>query len=281
MGVQVAALTVPLTVKSPSPSALSDVKSFPPFQDWVSSFSYELSHSPVAKSLRVNGIEVADVDYFKNGKVGFVKFTVDAEWVQGGESGRTDKPVKIPGIVFARGGSVAVLVLLHAKDPRNEQDKEARVVLTVQPRLPIASLSFTELPAGMLDGESHKFAGTAAKELEEECGIQIKEDDLIDLTTLALGEDGRNPDGQSRLGHTGVYTSPGGSDEYIKLFLCRKTLPLADIARLEGFEGGLRNEGERIKLKVVRLADLWRSTRDMKALSALALYENCERKGLL
>ena len=49
------------------------------------------------------------------------------------------------------------------------------VVLCRQPRLPAGFASFPEIPAGMLDGSGH-FTGVAAKELQEETGIEISED---------------------------------------------------------------------------------------------------------
>jgi ADP-sugar diphosphatase len=80
------------------------------------------------------------------------------------------------------------------------------VVLTVQPWVPAGSLEFVELPAGMLDDSS--FTGAAAaKEIQEECGIEIPADELLDLTQLALGKfvDG----GEEKL-QTAVYPSPRG-----------------------------------------------------------------------
>lgn len=47
--------------------------------------------------------------------------------------------------------------------------RKDKILLTLQPRIPVPHLSFPELPAGMLDG-SGNFAGTAAKEIEEETG---------------------------------------------------------------------------------------------------------------
>jgi len=78
-------------------------------------------------------------------------------------------------------------------------------VLTVQPWVPAGSLEFVELPAGMLDDSS--FTGAAAKEIQEECGIEIPADELLDLTQLALGKfvDG----GEEKL-QTAVYPSPRG-----------------------------------------------------------------------
>ncbi|KAJ3137248.1 hypothetical protein HDU90_002034 [Geranomyces variabilis] len=259
---------IPLTAKAPTTIDLAKVEAFPPFKDWVSALDTELSRSPVANRVAVRGVEVTDVDEFGNGKIGFVKFKADVQWSDA-EGGR------IPGVVFARGGSVALLVIVRPEEATTRQtgnkgDKDERVVLVVQPRVAVASLAFAELPAGMLDGE-RKFSGTAAKELKEECGIEISEDELVDLTDLALGSDGGS----------GVYPSPGGSDEYIRLFLCRKRMPSAEIDRLEGAKGGLRGEGERIDLRLVKKRDLWKLTRDMKALSALTLYEKCAEAGLL
>lgn len=57
-----------------------------------------------------------------------------------------------------------MMIILKAK---GEEDK---LLLTLQPRIAVPHLLFPELPAGMLDG-SGNFAGTAAKEIEEETGI--------------------------------------------------------------------------------------------------------------
>ncbi|KAJ3005434.1 hypothetical protein HKX48_000686 [Thoreauomyces humboldtii] len=287
---------VPLTSRTHSsidtPDLLEQVQSFPAFAEWRAALDRELVASSVGPRVEVAGVHITDVDTFGSGKLGFVKFTVDARWKKDDGDGDEDAEAtgpRIPGIVFARGGAVAVLVIVRPSGSgkgkgkgNHDDDDEERVVLVVQPRLPIADLAFPELPAGMIDDDAGRFAGTAARELEEECGIVIAEDELTDLTDLAYrnttttdDDDGGKVKGQ------GVYPSPGGSDEHIRLFLCRKELDRDEIERMEGRRGGLRGEGERIVVRLVKLKELWNATRDMKALSALALYDRCLAEGLL
>ncbi len=76
----------------------------------------------------------------------------------------------VPGIVFMRGGAVSILPILQC-------DGQRHVLLCRQPRLPVGLAQFPEIPAGMLDG-SGKFSGVAAKELEEETGIVIRDDQV-------------------------------------------------------------------------------------------------------
>jgi ADP-sugar diphosphatase len=77
---------------------------------------------------------------------------------------------KVPGIVFMRGGAVSILVVLHCGGQRF-------VLICKQPRIPVGASAFAEIPAGMLDGDG-KFGGVAAKELQEETGMIIKEDEV-------------------------------------------------------------------------------------------------------
>lgn len=135
------------------------------------------------------------------------------------------------------------------------------------------SLAFTELPAGMLDSHA-TFVGAAAKEIEEECGIVVEAEELLDLTQLALGGVG----GEEEL-QAAVYPSPGGCDEAVRVFACRREVGEGELAEWKGRLTGLREEGEMITLKLVRMTELWRETRDAKALCAVALWEGLKREG--
>src|SRR5262249_50206886 len=119
----------------------------------------------------------------------------------------------IPGIVFMRGGAVGMLPVLTCKGKKY-------TVLTVQPRVPSGRFDFVEIPAGMLDG-SGKFGGVAAKELKEELGMDVSEDMLIDLTEFA--------------GYgSGVFVSPGGTDETLRLFAFEQEVTEEELASYEG-----------------------------------------------
>ena len=170
-------------------------------------------------------------------------------------------------------------------DPPTE--KEKWVLLTVQPRVAAASLAFAEIPAGMIDEGS--FKGSAAKEISEETHINADNDELLNMSELAVPQDttfdwmvrrhGKSGDGKEPLS-VAMYPSPGACDEMIQLFLYQKRLPGDLIDALKDRQTGSKTENEKITLKLVRLENLWREcSRDGKALAALALYEGLRREG--
>eukprot|EP00004_Rigifila_ramosa_P013728 TRINITY_DN3064_c0_g1_i3.p1 TRINITY_DN3064_c0_g1~~TRINITY_DN3064_c0_g1_i3.p1 ORF type:complete len:927 (-),score=260.92 TRINITY_DN3064_c0_g1_i3:30-2810(-) len=193
-------------------------------------------------SVTVRSVHITSVDLFGS-RIGFFKFFADAVDSAG---------AAIPGIVFMRGGSVGILPILHCDGVRY-------TLLTVQARLPIASADFPEIPAGMLD-EQGDFAGVAAKELEEETGIKLNKTDLIDLSGIATP------------GFSGMFPSPGGCDEFVRLYAFERVVSSAQLSQFQGKLTGDIAEGEKITLKVIKLSDLVTETPDAKALSALHLY---------
>ncbi|XP_068634741.1 nudix hydrolase 14, chloroplastic [Aristolochia californica] len=205
------------------------------------------------RDISLKQVLIQGVDKFGR-RIGFLKFKAD---VFDKETGQ-----KIPGIVFSRGPAVAVLILLEA-------DGQTFVVLTDQARVPVGKF-ILELPAGMVDDDGNDVIGTAVREVEEEIGISLKLEDMVNLTSFLDPSTGCK-----------VFPSPGGCDEEISLFLYRGHASVEVIKAMHGKEMGLRDHGEMIMVHVVPYEKLWRVTADAKVLCALALYEMAKRDGLL
>ncbi|KAJ0968668.1 hypothetical protein J5N97_025585 [Dioscorea zingiberensis] len=222
------------------------------FQNWLKSVQSETGLL-ASGEMSLRQVIVQGVDMFGRG-VGFLKFKADVFDKKTG--------VKIPGIVFARGQSVGVLIIL-------ESGGEEYVVLTEQVRVPIGRF-ILELPAGVLDDDRGDVVGTAVREVEEETGIHLKIEDMVNLTSFLDPKTGCK-----------IFPSPGGSDEELSLFLYRGFVEEEIISSLQGKEMGLRDHGELIRVHVVPYDNFWRSTADAKALTAIALYEMAKRDGFL
>jgi len=265
----------PITVNLTPGLDQEQLWSFPAFQIWLSTLRRSLaqqkhpSHEFHATPYVLRQIDIQAVDFFRPGVLGFVKFRAHVS-TDGGEI--------LPGSVFLRGGSVGMLLIVQPDDIAIDSEEGKLVILTIQPRIPAGSLTFLEIPAGTL-GDRGTFAGRAAQEIKEETGLIIPQEELVDLTALTLGLQSRQGGGEENL-QDGVYPSPGGSDEFIPLFLCQKRMPRGDIQNLQGRLTGLRHEGEKISLKLVPLEQLWKEgVRDGKTLAAWALYSGLKQEG--
>lgn len=259
-----------VSVKLPKNLSSEELMNFPPFKDWLSAMHQSLQlqtedathafHDPATK-FNLTSITVQSVDRFGD-NIGFVKMATTVQ---------NEKNEALPGVVFMRGGSVAVLMIIRPLDNEDER----LVIMTQQPRVPVGSLSFFEIPAGMID-RAGTFSGAAAKEIREETGLSISQDELIDMTEKALA-DAQAPESFLK---KAMYPSPGGSDEYIALFLWEKPMHRMDINELRNRLAGVDNE--KIRVKLVKYEELWKEgARDAKTLAALALYEGLSREGTL
>jgi len=213
-----------------------------PFKEWLTGFKHN--------ELTLKGVHIQSIDIFPNGKVGFIKFKADVE--------KDNKLV--PGIVFLRGGSVAILTILVCNGIEY-------TLGTVQPRVPIGRY-FLETPAGMIDDNTKNFIGVAAKEMQEETEITISTEKLIDLTELAYN--GR---------YQGIIPSAGGCDEFIRCYVYRQEVTLEKLQQFNQKLTGLLSEGESITLRVIPLQDFWKETSDVKALCCLFLYYMLLKEG--
>ncbi|CAF2042738.1 unnamed protein product [Brassica napus] len=235
-------------------------------------------------TMTLKEVIIQGVDMFGE-RIGFLKFKAD---ILDKESGH-----KVPGIVFARGPAVAVLILLES------DDGETYAVLTEQVRVPTGKVVL-ELPAGMLDDDEGDFVGTAVREVEEEIGIKLKKEDMVDLTAFLDPSTGHRifPSPVikaifSSMSYNvcviwlvvafslGVSLVQGGCDEEMSVFLYRLQVEQETIKQLQGKETGLREHGEFIKVRLVPYRELWRKTADAKVLMSIGLYEMAQRVGLV
>jgi len=197
----------------------------------------------------VKGVHVDSVDMF-GPRVGFIKFKADV-------IDHTGKPIS--GIVFMRGGSVAMLPVFVC-------GRRYYTALCVQPRLPTGQFDFVEVPAGTVDG-SGNFAGAAAREIEEELHMTVSEKELIELGAATIRKDG-------------LWLSPGAADEMMRFYAFVKRVSKQWLAEVNGRCTGLLEEHEQITLKIAPLASLV-DVPDAKTIVAHALFHNARRKGLI
>lgn len=151
----------------------------PKFVEYIQNFDHV--------ALKLTHIEVRDIFMFgKNVGFALVNCTV---------YNKKSNQLNPAGIVFIRGGAVAILVIA-------ECEKRKYALLTHQYRVPMGT-AIVEAVAGMLDDDRDSNGkpdpyGVAIKELEEETGLKLKRTDLIKV--------GR------------MYPSGGGCDEFIDCF---------------------------------------------------------------
>lgn len=154
---------------------------------------------------------------------------------------RTDDVVMPDGSVVRRDyqvhpGSVAVLAL----------DAEDRVVILRQYRHPVRQ-KLWEIPAGLLDIPGENPLHAAQRELYEEAHVKAESWRVL----------------------TDVYTTPGGCDEAIRIFLAR------DLSEVEGERFEVEDEEADMELARVPLGEL------VRGVLAGDLHNNCLVVGVL
>jgi ADP-sugar diphosphatase len=227
------------------------------FRDWYTNLDTSLVIDPYDGVSNTGGICIQSFDFFPNGALGFVKFKV---YIKAPDAKKPGSMMNIPGIVFLRSPAVAILPVFSVAG-----DDDKYTLITVQARAPVGKANFQEIPAGMMD-DNNNFAGVAIREFKEEIGMDVSAVEMVCLTDFAF-----------KGLHAGMYPSAGGCNEYLKLFLWRKYLTLDEFNTLKQkvrtAVNGEEKEGEQIKVRVIRLEDLYWEAPDAKALSALALYK--------
>jgi 8-oxo-dGTP pyrophosphatase MutT (NUDIX family) len=241
-------------------------------QTWIANLNRSLalqssiSHPFHADPYALRSVTIQSYDLFGGGRLGFLKLTASVT------NGANES---LPAAALLRGPSVAMLVMLVPDDAPPESD-ERYVILTVQPRVPVGSLAFVEIPAGMVD-DAGSFKGAAAKEIEEELGMTITEDQLTCLSELVVPS-ASGAEGEENL-PSAMFPSAGGCDEHVTIYSHERRVPRDQLNEWTGKLTGLRSHGEKITLKLVAMKDLWKEgARDAKALAAVALWEGARRE---
>ncbi|KAG5984539.1 hypothetical protein E4U55_004322 [Claviceps digitariae] len=265
-----------VAIDLPEGLTAEQLRSFRPYNQWMANLNKSLSlqsrtsHPFHSDPYILRSVTIQSFNRFGSHRLGFVKIAASVS-NSAGES--------LPAIALLRGPSVAMLVMLIPDDVPDGSD-ERYVVLTVQPRVPAGSLAFVELPAGMVD-DSGSFKGAAAKEIEEELGLVINEEQLVCLSQLAENAT-KGSGAQEEQLPAAMFPSAGGCDEHVTIYSYEKRIPRPQLKDWSGRLTGLRSQGEKITLKVVHMKDVWKEgARDAKCLAAVALWDGLKREKLI
>jgi ADP-sugar diphosphatase len=216
------------------------------FEEWAATIAHETG-------IEISKIHIQSLD-MSGSEVRSTKIKID-----GSKNGKL-----APGLIFMRGGTPAILVILKAK---SENKTYSYALIVRQPCVAVCASSIPEMPLGVLDDDGN-FVGSAAKRMYELSGIEINESSLINMTQMVHGSS-----------HPGMYPSCGGSAEYNPLLLYRQVVSDAE---LKDMQNKLDQQKDTLlRLELCPLDRLWRMTPDAKALSALCLYEKLMAAGRL
>ena len=203
--------------------------------DWINRISKEVD----LVEARIIGL-----DLFPGPRIGFVE--IDADYIFENK--------KYNEHFFLLGRSVYIIVLYKT------ENNEFYTILVQQPRIG-SGKSILEYPAGMVD-DSRDYRGAAIRELEEECGIIAKEEELIEVTDF-------------------VFTSAYVSDDNAKVFMVIRNETLDNLKKKEGSCFGA-DEDEVITLKVVKLNEVENITNDSVTIySTMKLKEEIEKGNII
>lgn len=220
------------------------------FGDWQANLDKRFK----VRSVFFQHIDLRGDGPFAERQVRNIKFEAEVE-------DREGRPLH--GSVFLRGSSVAILVVLVCEG-------QEYTVIEEQARFPSGYFAFPEIPAGSMFDSTKDFVDVAVSELDEELGLKVVKDDLVDMTQLVYGDRWR-----------GVFPSPGLCDEYLRIFLYKEQVSREFLDEFKGKAAGLEEENERIVSRVILLDDLVGEAPDGKTLSALALYKYLKERNKL
>jgi ADP-sugar diphosphatase len=114
----------------------------------------------------------------------------------------------------------------------------------------------------MLDEDDGDPRLAAVKDLEEECGISIKGDELIDLTELAFHEAAD----AGHLPYPGIAPSAGACDEILRYYYLEKSVTKEQLQNLQNKIIPGKEFSHTIFLHVVPWNNVWKISGDSKTM---------------
>lgn len=162
---------------------------------------------------------------------------------------RDESGHKLPSWVFLRGDACVIVPLV-----RNTRTGEERFLMVEQRRIGHGGLSL-EFPAGMLDRNVDDALGVAQRELEEETGLHVSDDQLKPLWPRPM------------------YSSSGGSDEAIHFFGCIVEIDDKTYHAFDGSVLGEKLENEHLTVRLKTRTEAEREISSLQVLLGFTLFE--------
>ncbi|OHS95629.1 hydrolase, NUDIX family protein [Tritrichomonas foetus] len=217
------------------------------------------SHS-LHPEIQIQSIDIKTADIFPGNRIGF--FESDVNYKIPSNNQKNDFLFFNERIMMS-GGSASIIVLIKCIETN-----DIYTVLVQQPRIGSGGLQF-EYPAGLTD-DSTDFRSTAARELEEECGISLNENDLenelLNISEMVNGNDDK------------YFTNAKMFFEATSMFLVRKKMKFSQIKELEGRYGGV-DEEEQITNHIFLFDEVINVSKDPTTLSITYIVQKLMKTG--
>ena len=194
----------------------------------------------IDESIKVTTLKVDTIDIFPGPRVGFLE--CDVSYINNSIKGNEH--------FLLAGGSVSIVLLIQCESLDYDL-----TLLVRQPRLGSGTLTY-EFPAGMVD-DSYDYKGVALRELEEECGITLKEEELIDINQITKKD---------------YYSYPSLIDESYHIFFGKIKMNEKQLNEIEGRNGGVDDE-EQITQHFFKFEDVWKISTDSATISIFYIIQ--------
>ncbi|MEO0897221.1 MAG: NUDIX domain-containing protein [Bacteroidota bacterium] len=196
------------------------------------------------RNLEKNGLDIHGMEekysrIWRNGEVLFSLVLLDASPPEG---------KKIPPVCFLKGEVCCIMVILI-----DEATGEKFNLLVKQRRICHGGFVYEQV-AGLVD-EGEQPLEVAVREVEEETGLKVKPEQVIQLNEEPY------------------YPSTGTSDEAMYYFYCELTMPKDQIIALGGQETGLASEHEQIFTHLATIPEAFDLIKNPNGVLNIVLYQ--------